>query len=231
MYVAPTFSVLLAARWNGSAPTAPSTTVQFASGLMANHRGAFDGVEHAVEINAYTLEGTPSTRLVKRSAQGAARKMTHRQGAASAAERHIDPQVLTASVELVVGGGFSAVLLPKPSCDALLLVTPATIPTIDILGRNSTTVLLELHAPWQPAATRASTMAGRPITVHVTAPGLVLSASTITFSAGGNPTQNNTLTLAVHQGAAAAAGKKPAFFMLTVEGDGVFPTRRWVRAA
>ena len=54
----------------------------------------------------------------------------------------------------------------------------------------------------------------------MTGPGLVLSASTLVLP--------GVLTLRVDK--RSTLWKTPAFFKLTVEGEGVLPTRRWVRA-
>jgi hypothetical protein len=112
--------------------------------------------------------------------------------------------------------GFSVVLLPKTSCPALLALTPTTVPTLDKSGANSTSLQLTMQAPWQ--ASHGTQMA---TTVTVDAPGLELSASTISVP--------GTLTLRV-----AKADKpltRPHYFMLTLRGEGFLgTTRRWVHA-
>ena len=182
LYVAATYSVLLAARWNGSTPVAPTSIAL--PGATAADRAALGSVTHAVEIDAYSLWMSPAT---------------------------IDLTAMT----LRIVGGFSAVLLPTAGCPGLLVLTPPVIPTIDAHGANSTTVALSMHAPWQ-----SGRVAGT-VTVTVTAPGLKLSAANVTVP--------GVLTIAV----ALAADKpsvRPVYFMLTIAGEGVLPTRRWVKA-
>ena len=119
------------------------------------------------------------------------------------------------------GGGFSAVLLPKPNCPALLRLAPTVVPTIDATGANSTTLALTLHAPWRQNT--ATTAAGALLSavVNISAPGLTLSASTLTVPA--------TLTLRVAKPTSKPTAAK-SNFLLTIQGDGVLPTRRWVTA-
>ena len=221
LYLAETHSLLLTARWNGSTTTAPTqidlpasvthdptqvythSAVACDEYLVCYDRLTCDyrdlqwskqlwGVHHAVEIDAYSLQvSMPTVSMV-----------------ASVGEARASSLVLPA------GGGFSAVLLPKPNCPGLLMVKPAVVPTIAMSGDNSTTIALSVHAPWQNASQRLSTT----VVVTVTGPGLNLSATTLTLP--------GTLTLR-----ASAPSKTKAFYMLTIEGTGVLPTRRWVEAA
>lgn len=123
--------------------------------------------------------------------------------------------VSVADSSVTVGqSGFSVVLLPKSSCPALLMLSPPIVPTLDKSGGNSTTVQVTLSAQWWAPDTNATT------TVTVSAPGLELSASKISLP--------GALTLRV-----AKADKpitRPHYFMLTIWGEGVLPTRRWVHA-
>lgn len=123
---------------------------------------------------------------------------------------------LTDSSSVTVGqSGFSVVLLPRSSCPGLLMLTPPVVPTLDKYGRNSTSLQLTLSAPWRAHGPHVTTI------VTVTAPGLELSASTISVP--------GTLTVRVanlHKSLA-----KPHYFMLTLKGDGILgTTRRWVHA-
>ena len=68
-------------------------------------------------------------------------------------------------------------------------------------------------------------MASR-VTASVTAPRLRLSTPTLVF----DDNATATLTLAVGKAAAAGIVSSPAYFMLTIEGAGLLPTRRWVQA-
>jgi hypothetical protein len=188
LYITPTYSVLLAARWNGSSPTAASTTITLPQATEGD-RQALSGVTHAVEIDAYTLAVNASA---------------------------VEPA--SHSVQLT-GSGFSAVLLPKPDCDALVVVTPLTIPAIDATGANSTTISLSVLAPWQQ---RRASPNSNTFTVNITAPGLKLSASTITLP--------GSLTLTAAVSAFNLKHMPVYYFMLTIEGDGVLPTRRWLKA-
>ena len=181
LHIGATWSVMLAARWNGSSPTAPTAVA-----LPQLH-----GVTHAVEIDAYTL--SVHTVAVDRTAP---------------------------SLRVSVAGGFSAVLLPTASAPGLLDVSPSVIPTIDAQGTNSTTVALRLHAPWQSGRISRATGA---VTVTVTAPGLNLSSREVTLPGV------LTLSAAAHL-LVDGSTSRPAFFMLTIEGEGVLPTRRWVEA-
>jgi hypothetical protein len=121
----------------------------------------------------------------------------------------------------LTGGGFSAVLLPKPECDALVIVAPLDIPTIDATGANSTTISLSVFAPWQQLRADAGSNTSSAITVNVSAPGLNLSASTVTLP--------GSVTLTADS-ASGLDGVPLYYFMLTIEGEGVLPTRRWVKA-
>ena len=124
--------------------------------------------------------------------------------------------VAVADSSVTVGqSGFSVVLLPKSSCPALLMLTPPVVPTLDKTGANSTTVQLSLNAQWRAPGTNAAT------TVTVSAPGLELSESTISVP--------GALTLRVAK-AEKPLSSRPHYFLLTFEGEGVLPTRRWVHA-
>eukprot|EP01051_Picozoa_sp_SAG22_P002180 SAG22_NODE_96_length_20771_cov_33.186018_4_plen_405_part_00 len=197
LYLAETHALLLTARWNGSVPAGPTTIVlPAADGGDAEAGEALRGVEHAVEVDAYTLAvSTPAVNMVG--------------GAAASLQ--------------VAAGGFSAVLLPKPSCPALLMLTPAVVPVIDATGANATTIALGLHAPWQAAASTSTAAAlAAAVTVKVTAPGLILSASTLTLP--------GSLTIRAANQSSLCCRHTNVFLMLTIEGDGVLPTRRWVEA-
>lgn len=193
LYTGPTYSLLLAARWNGSTPTG-ATTIS----LPADARQALSGVAFAVEIDAYSLSVTDVTPTLR---------------------TYHDADDAPSQVD--VTGGVSAVLLPTPTCPGLLQLEPAVVPTIDATRANSTTLRLHVHA-WQAAARKSGTNDAA-IAVAVRAPGLSLSASSVTLVPGA------TLTLRVAN-STASADKRPKFFMLTMEGEGVLPTRRWVKA-
>ena len=124
------------------------------------------------------------------------------------------PVVVDDSRSVAVGrSGFSVVLLPKPSCPALLTLTPPIVPTLDKNGKNSTSVQLSLNAPWRESVA--------PTTVTITAPGLEISAKTISVP--------GTLTLRVAK--ANRPLTKPQYFMVTLESDDALgKTRRWVYA-
>ena len=161
-------------------------------------RQALSGVSFAVEIDAYSLSVTDVTPTLR---------------------TYHDADDAPSQVD--VTGGVSAVLLPTPTCPGLLQLEPAVVPTIDATRANSTTLRLHVHA-WQAAARKSGTDDAA-ITVAVRAPGLSLSASSVTLVPGA------TLMLRVAN-STASADKRPKFFMLTIEGEGVLPTRRWVKA-
>ena len=161
------------------------TTASTATRIVLPQDALAQGAAHAVELDAYTLQ--MRVPAVSATPSGTA-------------------------VELAAGAGFSAVLLPSPSCPSLLVLEPAVVPTIDLAGSNSTTLALSLHAPWRQAGDAT-------VAVNASAPGLVLSASRITVP--------GTLSLRVD---AASRFKGPAYFRLTLEANGVLPVRRWVKA-
>eukprot|EP01047_Picozoa_sp_COSAG01_P077064 COSAG01_NODE_13747_length_1541_cov_2.948682_1_plen_259_part_00 len=240
----------------GSTPAQP-TTITFvlsADGAADDDGGGGDnddasaaaaimrtGLSHAVEIDAYTLAvSVPSVSMASRQSFVAER----------GARTVLQAAPVAAVAEVAVTGGFSAVLLPGAACPGLLVLQPAVVPPLAMDGSNSTTLSLSLHAPRRqhptaaaPAGTRLvmprgiSVTAARKLINMTAAPpvvtvsggaGLQLSADTIDSRWHARLTLElpARLTLRATRGVL----DYPAHLVLSIEGEHVLPTRRWVKA-
>jgi hypothetical protein len=196
---------------------------------------ALHGVFHAVEIDAYLL-GTSfpavSTTDVDRDGVGTGGNTSVGAGGEPVAlspvqllqrnnmlQSPTSPTARATSVRLAAGGGFSAVLLPKAGCDAVVLLDPPAVPTISASGSNLTTLSLSVFAPWQQHTKQSSAA----VTVTISGPGLVFNTSRLTLPGA-------VSVSAVKPPPKKPQPVKPVYFLLTIEGVGVLPTRRWVKA-
>ena len=103
--------------------------------------------------------------------------------------------------------GFGAVLLPRTAdCPGVVTLSPAVVS--DISSTNSTSLELGFYAPWRLPATNG-------VRVIITAvPGLLVNPSSLVLPGKVVITAPNA---------------SKGYYFLNISGEGVLPTRRWVR--